>query len=127
MDEKTIKSYADRLINMTTVVPYDHSAPHENSHLCTYYSIYANELVYMVDIRRYQGELLKPLLECERWGEKCTEAYIQKALWAILRQAFQPGRKGVNGRTQKAFAELVTEVENYSRQYTISIPLSNIQ
>lgn len=127
MDEKTIKSYADRLVNMTTVVPYDHSAPHENSHLCTHYSIYTNEFVYMVDARRYQRELLKPLLESERWGEKCTEAYIQEALWAILRQALQLGRKGVNGRTQKAFAELVTKVENYSRRYTIYIPLSNIQ
>jgi hypothetical protein len=126
MKEKTMVSYADKLMNMADVIPFDGSNPLTHSHINTHYSFYADGFVYLLNARRYRQELLTPLLKHEKWGERCTEAFIQSEIQNIVRQALQPGKKGANGRAQKAFAKLATKVEDESHQYTVYLPLSNI-
>lgn len=126
MKERMIMSYAAKLMSMADVIPFDGSNPLTHSYINTHYPFYADGFVYLLDARRYHKELLTPLLKRERWGERCTEAFIRSEIQNIVRQALQPGKEGANGRAQKAFAKLVTKVEDESHQYTVYLPLSNI-
>jgi len=125
MDTKTIRTYADLLVSTVIVETDDLLSPFDYPNIRTK-KFGRGEKLYIIDADKYEKKLLKQLLEREKWGKKFTEEYIERSLRTILFRVYEEGHKKKNSLSQKYFTELVNEVEGYSQQYTVYIPLANI-
>src|SRR6266568_4322803 len=126
MEPRAIRIYADTLVSTVLAEVDEITSPSDYPDVPTDQILVGDE-VYIIDKNRFEKKLLKPLLEDERWGQKYTEAYIEKSLRQILLRIFQEGKKKRNSRAQKYFTELVNEVENYIKERIVYVPLDNIQ
>lgn len=126
MELKAIRRYADLLVNTVLSEIDDVSSPAHPTNIPTRKFV-SKDNVYIIDKNKFEKKLLRPLLEVEGWGKKFTETYIEKSLRVILFRTCEEGKKKRNSRAQKYFTELVNEVEDYSRERIVYIPLDNIQ
>ena len=76
-----------------------------------------------VDAVRYE-KLRKGLLKGEKWSEKFTEEYVDKSLKALLIRLWKEGNPQ---KTAEYFPSFADELDNYSEEQTVYLPLANIQ
>ncbi len=122
MDQRTKRSYIDRF--MTCLSDYEEqTSPFEQDTRHAEIFIYGDNDTAVLDLDKYET-LRRQLLEKENWGEKFTEEYIDKALKRFFGQLKEEGN---NRNALTYFTELVDEVESYTQEHIVYVPLSGIQ
>ncbi len=123
MDQQSSKGCISQIINiLRNAKKHEHADFSEDKVRYLYIAI-DKDTTFAVDAAQYE-KLRNRLLEEQKWSEKFTEEYVDKSLKALLARLLKENNPK---KTAEYFSSLADEIENYSEEQTVYLPLSNIQ
>jgi len=120
MDNSKKQSYASKLMGCTK--DDNPTSPFDEEYIDFDLQV-KGDTSFMLDTDKYV-KLRKDLLEKEHWDEKFTEEYVDKALRNFL---FRVREENSNRNALVYFSELVNEIEGYTQEQIVFVPLSGIK